>query len=91
MRLEKELWRADSKADAPHQGERPQFCCQEYRDSAAQLEVLTLAENQHRKKKSESEKGNLYAKNQVHIDFAGAVNAADSAGICFFFELYRRI
>ena len=43
--------RANSKADAPRQGERPQFCCHQRRDSAAQLEGNTLVENYCRKKK----------------------------------------
>ena len=41
---------ASSNADAPRQGERPHFCCHECRDTTAQLEGPTLAENQYRKK-----------------------------------------
>ena len=42
-----------SKADAPRQGERPHFCCHQRHDTTAQLEGHTLAERQHRKKKSD--------------------------------------
>lgn len=45
---------ASSNADAPRQGERPHFCCHQRHDTTAQLEGHTLAERQHRKKKSES-------------------------------------
>ena len=42
-------------------------------------------------KKSDFKEGHLYAKNQVHIYFAGAVDAADSTGFCFFHILYGRV
>ena len=46
-------------ADAPRQGERPRFCCHQRRDTTAQLEGQTLAENQHRKEKSEIQEGRI--------------------------------
>ena len=48
--------RSNSNADAPHQGERPQFCCHQRHDTTARLEGQTLAENQYRKKKSDFRK-----------------------------------
>ena len=41
---------ASSNADASRQGERPRVCCHQRRDTTAQLEGQTLAENQYRKK-----------------------------------------
>ena len=51
--------RSNSKADAPRQGERPRFCCHQRCDTTAQLEGPTLAENQHRKEKSEIQEGRI--------------------------------
>ena len=51
--------RSNSNADAPRQGERPRFCCHQRRDTTAQLEGQTLAENQYRKKKFEIKKGRI--------------------------------
>lgn len=44
-------------ADALHQGERPRVCCHQRRDTTAQLEGQTLAENKCRKEKSEIKNG----------------------------------
>ena len=51
--------RSNSNADDPRQGERPRFCCHQRRDTTAQLEGQTLAENQYRKKKFEIKKGRI--------------------------------
>ena len=75
-------------ADALHQGERPRICCHQRRDTAAQLEGQTLAENQYRKKNLKSRMEEIYEKNQVHIWPAGAVDALDGTGFCFFLGLY---
>ena len=50
---------ANSSTDAPRQGERPRFCCHQRCDTTAQLEGSTLAENQHRKEKSEIQEGRI--------------------------------
>ena len=83
--------RTNNNADAPRQGERPRVCCHQRCDTTAQLEEPTLAENQHRKEKSEIQEGDLYVKDQIHIHPAGTVNAADGTGFCFFHRLYGRV
>ena len=51
--------RTNNNADAPRQGERPRVCCHQRCDTTAQLEGPTLAENQHRKEKSEIQEGRI--------------------------------
>ena len=51
--------RTNNNADAPRQGERPRVCCHQRCDTTAQLEEPTLAENQHRKEKSEIQEGRI--------------------------------
>ena len=75
-------------ADAPRQGERPHFCCHQCRDTTAQLEGQTLAEKQYRKRNLKSRREEFYEKVQVHIHPAGAVDALDGTGFCFFLGLY---